>query len=91
MDCIELELDLARVERRVLAAERYVLRQRELLKQQTTAGLPADESIQRVVELEVRLLDLRQSRNRLRERVAAAQLMSRFWELPAVLSATVVR
>jgi len=80
------ELDLAQAERRVLAAERCVARQREILGQRVAAALPIEGPLQLLAKFEVTLADLRQARNRIRTQIAAAttqRLMESFWSLPA--------
>lgn len=66
------ELDLAQVEMRMLANERCISRQREVLKRQVDSGLPTDEALQRLAEFEARLLALRNERNRIRSEMLAA-------------------
>jgi hypothetical protein len=80
------ELDLAQVERRVLAGERCVARQREILGQHIAAALPTEVPLQRLAEFETALSDLRRSRNYIRAQIAASttqRLMRSFWSLPA--------
>jgi len=80
------ELDLAQVERRVLAGERCVARQKEALKRHIDSALPTDAPLQLLAECEARLLDLRNNRNKIRNEIAAAntqQLLDMFWLLPS--------
>lgn len=79
------ELDLAQVERRVLAGERCVARQRQILGQRIAAALPTEGALQRLAEFETALSNLRHSRNHIRSQIAAAsthRLMQSFWALP---------
>jgi hypothetical protein len=80
------ELDLAQVERRVLAGERCVTRQREILGQQLAGALPTEGALQLLAEFETALSNLRHSRNQIRSQIAAAstqRLMQSFWALTA--------
>ena len=80
------ELDLAQVDRRVSAVERCVTRQREILKQHIDAGTTTDAPLQKLAEFEATLLELRRSRNRIRDGLAAAnaqELLDLFATLPA--------
>jgi hypothetical protein len=80
------ELDLAQAERRILAGERCVSRQKELLKRRIEARLPAEAALNLLAQFEATLLDLRQTRNQIRNELAAAntqRLMNLFWTLPA--------
>ena len=79
------ELDLAQVERRVLAAERCVARQREILGQHIAAALPAEGPAQLLVEFEAALSNLRRIRNHTRAQIATSatqRLLQSFWSLP---------
>jgi hypothetical protein len=79
------ELDLAQVDRRVSAVERCVTRQREILKQHIDAGTTTDAPLQKLAEFEATLLELRRSRNRIRDAIAAAnvqELLGMFSDLP---------
>ncbi len=79
------ELDLAQVERRVLAVERCLARQKEVLKRHIDAELPTDIPLQQLAEFEVTLFDLNRRRKHIRDEIAAAntqQLMELFWAFP---------
>ena len=79
------ELDLARLERRVAAGERCVVRQQETLKRYIDYGLPTEATLQLLAEFEATLWDLRRCRNRVRNEIAAVntqQLLDLFWLLP---------
>jgi len=69
------ELDLAQVERRVLAGERCASWQREVLKQHVAARLPTEVPLQRLAEVEATLCDLRRNRMRIRAGIAAANTL----------------
>ena len=69
------ELDLAQLERRLLAGERCVSRQRELLHHHIAARLPTDEPLEQLVAFEATLVDLRRSRNRIRDEITAARML----------------
>lgn len=84
------ELDLAQVERRLLAGERCVSRQRELLHQHIAARLPTDEPLQQLAAFEARLVDLRRSRNRIRDEIAAAKTL-RMLDMLVALSSGAAR
>lgn len=80
------ELDLAQAERRVLAGERCVARQKEILGQHIAAARPIAGALQLLAEFEATLADLRRARNQIRTQIAAAttqRLMESFWSLPA--------
>lgn len=84
------ELDLAQVERRILAAERCLARQKEVLKRHIDAELPTDIPLQQLAEFEVTLFDLNRRRKYIRDEIAATntqQLMELFWAFPARQSA----
>ena len=86
MQTTELELELAKMDRRILAAERCVLRQREVLQRHVAAALPTEGSLQLLAEFETTLSKLRRSRDQLNSQVAAAttqRLIEAFWSLPA--------
>jgi hypothetical protein len=88
------ELHLAQLERRVLAGERCVSRQREILKHHIDAELPTDAALKRLAECEATLLNLRRCHNRIRDEIAAANtrgLLDLFWKLPARESASASR
>jgi hypothetical protein len=79
------ELDLAQVDRRVSAVERCLTRQREILKQHMEAGTTSDAPLQKLAEFEATLLELRRTRNRIRDAIAAAnvqELLDLFGTLP---------
>ena len=79
------ELDLAQVDRRVAAVERCVTRQREILKQHIETGTTTDAPLQKLAEFEATLLELRRSRNRIRDSIATAnvqELLDLFGTLP---------
>jgi hypothetical protein len=79
------ELDLAQVDRRVSAVERCVTRQREILKQHLEAGTTTDAPLQKLAKFEATLWELRRSRNRIRDAIAAAnvqELLDLFGTLP---------
>ena len=80
------ELDLAQVERRVLAGERCVARQKDVVGQHIAAALPTEGPLQLLAEFEATLAELRHARNQIRTGIAAAttqRLMESFWSLPA--------
>ena len=79
------ELDLAQVEMRVLAGERCISRQKQVLKRHIDSGRSVDAVLQSLAEFEARLLALRNDRNRIRREIAAAntkQLLDMLWMLP---------
>jgi hypothetical protein len=79
------ELDLAQVERRVLAVERCVARQRDILGKHVAAALPTDGPLQLLAEFETALANLRRTRSHIRTQLAATttqQLLQSFWSLP---------
>jgi hypothetical protein len=74
-----LRLELAPVERRILASERIVIRQREVVQRHVVAALPIVGSLGWRVEFEVTLWELRSMRADLSARFAAQR--------PSILSA----
>jgi hypothetical protein len=81
-----LELELAQMERRILAGERCVTRKRETLQRHVVAGLPTEGALQLLAEYEATLSELRRSRNHLSAQFAALttqRLIQSFWSLPA--------
>jgi hypothetical protein len=79
------ELELAQVDLRVQAFERCVQRQREVLRQHMDSGDATDAAMRALVDFETRLADLRRSRRRIRDAIAAAnaqQLLDMFGMLP---------
>ena len=81
-----LELELAQMDRRILAGERCVLRQREVLQRHLSAALPTEGPLQLLAEFETTLSNLRRSRDRLSSQFAAEmtqRLIASFWSLPA--------
>lgn len=80
------ELDLAQLERRVLAGERCVARQKDVLGHHIAAALPTESALQLLAEFEATLAELRNARNQVRTEITAAttqRLMESFWSLPA--------
>jgi hypothetical protein len=81
-----MELELAQMDRRILAGERCVLRQREVLQLAVAAALPTEGPLQLLAEFETTLARLRRSRDRLSAQFAALttqRLIESFWSLPA--------
>jgi hypothetical protein len=76
------QFDLARTEKRVRAGERCLSRQREALKRRIDSGLPAEELLNMLAELQVTLFHLQQQHKRIQHGLAAAntqQAMDLFW------------
>jgi len=80
-----LKLELAQVERRILAGERIVIRQRELVQRHVVAALPLEAPLGWLAEFEATLAELRSLREHLSAQFAALttrRLIESFWSLP---------
>jgi len=80
-----LKLELAQVERRILAGERVVIRQREVVQRHVVAALPVEGPLGWLAEFEATLSELRSMREHLSAQFAALttrRLIESFWSLP---------
>ena len=81
-----LRLALAQVERRILAGERIVIRQREVVQHHAVAALPMEGPLGWLAEFEATLSELHSMREHLSARFAALtttrRLIESFWSLP---------
>ena len=81
-----LKLELAQVERRILAGERVVIRQREVVQRHVVAALPTEGPLGWLAEFEATLSELRSMREHLSAQFAALtttrRLIESFWSLP---------
>ena len=80
-----LKLELAQVERRILAGERVVIRQREVVQRHVVAALPTEGPLGWLAEFEATLSELHSMREHLCAQFAALTtrgLIESFWSLP---------